>query len=357
MTIKAQQNYLAFTEWEDEYKNYSDELFQKVQIENCEEVEFWQFTQYIFLKQWKAVKKYANDNGITIMGDMPIYVATDSVEMWKYKKELFLLDSDGNPALVAGVPPDAFSDDGQLWGNPVYNWDYMKSNGYKWWKERIKYAFELFDSVRIDHFRGFDRFFTIEVGEETAKNGTWMKGPSAELFKGFENYDIIAEDLGVIDEGVIEMMEKVGYPGMKVVEFAFDGNPENEHKPTNFTENCVAYTGTHDNQPLTGYIKGLSDKDRAIFDKDLKTQCNALGLRCQLVSAEARCKTTMRLIMASKANTCIFPMQDILRLGDYSRMNFPSTVSLDNWSYRFLERDFSTESARWLKDLIKRYGR
>jgi 4-alpha-glucanotransferase len=217
MTVKAKQNYLAVTEWDDEYKNYTDELFQKVRIENREEVEFWQFTQFIFLKQWKAVKKYANDNGITIMGDMPIYVASDSVEMWKYKKELFLLDSEGNPALVAGVPPDAFSDDGQLWGNPVYNWDYMKSNGYKWWKERIKYAFELFDSVRIDHFRGFDRFFAIEVGEKTAKNGTWMKGPSAELFKGFENYNIVAEDLGVIDDGVIEMLGKVGYPGMKVV--------------------------------------------------------------------------------------------------------------------------------------------
>ena len=357
MTIKAKQRYQAFTEWEEKYKVYSDELFQSVIEENSWEVEFWQFTQYLFLKQWKAVKAYANENGITIMGDMPIYVAADSVEMWKYKYELFLLDKDGNPALVAGVPPDAFSDDGQLWGNPVYNWDYMKTNGYKWWKDRINYAFELFDTVRIDHFRGFDKFFAINAGEETARNGAWMAGPSAELFKGFEDYDIVAEDLGVIDDGVIQMMEKVGYPGMKVVEFAFDGNSQNEHKPTNFVENCVAYTGTHDNQPLLGYIEGLNEDWTERFDDDLKAECKALGIRPCCTTLISKCKTVMRLIMASKANVCILPMQDILVLGDYSRMNFPSTVSTDNWSYRFTTKDFDKKTADWLNTLTKKYGR
>ena len=357
MTIKSKQGYRAFTEWEDKYRIYSDELFKATVEENRCDVEFWQFTQYLFLKQWKAVKEYANSNGITIMGDMPIYVSADSVEMWKYKHELFLLDEDGNCSLVAGVPPDAFSDDGQLWGNPIYNWDYMKANGYKWWKDRIDYAFELFDTVRIDHFRGFDRFYAIESGEKTAKHGKWMDGPSAELFKDIKGYDIVAEDLGVIDDGVIQMMKKVGYPGMKVVEFAFDGNPQNEHKPTNFTENYVAYTGTHDNQPLLGYIKSLNEEWRSRFDKDLSAQCRALGVRCNRNTAEAECKTVIRLITASEAKTCIFPMQDILVLGDYARMNFPSTVSVENWSFRFKKEDFNRRTAGWLNNLTKKYGR
>jgi 4-alpha-glucanotransferase len=190
---------------------------------------FWQFTQFIFLKQWKALKAYANAQGIAVMGDMPLYVAMDSAEVWKYGNELFLMDDDKNPTAVAGVPPDAFSEDGQFWGNPIYNWAKMKENGYAWWNARIQNAFDTqFDIIRIDHFRAFDRFFAIPSEAESAKEGEWMDGPKAELFKNFKNAPIVAEDLGIIDDGVRVLLSKTGYPGMKVFEFAFDGDPNGQ---------------------------------------------------------------------------------------------------------------------------------
>ena len=314
-------------------------------------------TQYLFLNQWRALKEYANSNGIEIMGDMPIYVAFDSVEMWKQGKELFLLDGNGNPALVAGVPPDAFSDDGQLWGNPVYNWQKMKENGYKWWVQRINYALELFDIVRIDHFRGFDRFYAIPSDSTTAKVGEWMDGPSAGLFKGMEHLSIVAEDLGVIDDGVRNMMRETGYPGMKVMEFAFDGTPWNEHKPSNYVENCVVYTGTHDNQPLRGYIEGLAGYYKQAFYRDIQSECEKAGVEYKGKKSFQKCKTAVELLIASRAFMAIVPMQDLLCLGDHSRMNLPSTVSQDNWSYRFKKRDFSKKNATWLAELVEKYGR
>ncbi len=356
MALKCKHEHKAWPEW-GKYSKYNNALVEEFATQNANEVKFWQFTQFIFLKQWNTLKTFANSNGIEIMGDMPIYVAYDSVEMWKYGSELFLLDKNGNPALVAGVPPDAFSDEGQLWGNPVYDWEKMAKNGYVWWKKRINYALALFDIVRIDHFRGFDRFYAIPAESDTAKVGEWMQGPSANLFKGIEHLSIIAEDLGVIDDGVRNMMRQTGYPGMKVMEFAFDGTPWNEHKPSNYTENCVAYTGTHDNHPLKAYIDALSGYYREAFDRDLQSECQRAGVEYRGETSREKCLTAVELLMASRAFMAVVPMQDLLALGNESRMNFPSTVSPDNWSYRFKFSDFSNEVASWLAEMVDKNGR
>lgn len=352
MSLKCQFGHEPWTEW-GEYKCYDEAKVANFVKEHCDEVEFWQFTQYIFIKQWKALKRYAHKFGVEIMGDMPIYIAYDSVEMWKYGKSLFCLDERGEPSEVAGVPPDAFSDDGQLWGNPIYDWEKMKKDGYTWWKKRIDEALQLFDIVRIDHFRGFDRFYAIPVNALTAREGGWRDGPSAELFKGREDYNIVAEDLGVIDDGVREMMKKTGYPGMKVCEFAFDGNPDNEHKPSNYTSNYVAYTGTHDNEPLRAYIENLTGQYEKAFECDLKRECKQAGIVYRGKTSSHKCRTVIRLLFASKAFMIIIPMQDVLCRGAESRMNFPSTVSPDNWSYRFLDTDFMMTTRVWLKGLAR----
>ena len=356
MALKCRFGHQPWTEWED-YRVYNEKKITEFVQKNRDEVEFWQFTQYIFLKQWNALKAYANGNGIEIMGDMPIYVAYDSVEMWKYGKELFLLDEEGNPELVAGVPPDAFTDEGQLWGNPVYDWEKMKKNGYAWWQNRIDKALTYFDIVRIDHFRGFDRFYAVASDAENAKNGTWMQGPSSELFRGREHCNIVAEDLGIIDDGVRKLMKATGYPGMKVIEFAFDGSPENEHKPTNYTENFVAYTGTHDNQPLRAYIDELTGYYKTALDGDLQKECEAADVVYEGKTSSEKCRTVIRLLFASKAFLTVVPMQDVLCLGNESRINFPSTVYADNWSYRFTSEEFTEETAAWLRGLAKKYNR
>lgn len=353
MSLKSRHSHRPWTEWKEPYRTYDEGIIRGYIAENRDDVEFWQFTQYIFLKQWTDLKAYAHENGVEIMGDMPIYVAADSVEMWKYRDSLFLLDEAGNSSLVAGVPPDAFSDDGQLWGNPVYDWEKLREDGYRWWHERIGYAFRFFDILRIDHFRGFDRFYAISAGSENARCGVWLDGPRAELFKGRENLRIVAEDLGVIDDGVRELMRKTGYPGMKVMEFAFDGNPWNEHKPSNYTENCVAYTGTHDNEPLCAYIGGMTRDEKRRFDADLERECLNAGLPLPDDTVYGSCKVAVRLLFASRANLAIVPMQDVLCLGAEARINEPSTVSSRNWSYRFNETDFSEMTGEWLRLLLK----
>ncbi len=323
---------------------------------NQDKIDFWQFTQFLFLRQWKALKSYANGKGILLMGDMPIYVAYDSVETWKYRKELFMLGKDGKPSLRAGVPPDAFSKDGQLWGNPVYNWKKMKKDGYRWWLKRIRDALRLFDAVRIDHFRGFDRFFVIDEGEETARNGRWLQGPSDKLFESLKNANIIAEDLGMIDESVREMMKKTGYPGMKVMMFGFDCE-DSEHHPKNHPKNAVAYTGTHDNQTLRGHIEGMDKPSRKRFDKRLENTALEMDVPFITESIETQCESIAAVLFASKANLAILPMQDVLCFGDEARMNAPSTVSGKNWTFRFLESDLKNRKAAWLKNLAKKYNR
>lgn len=358
MSLKNRFSYLSWQDWEQEYREYDEARIEQYKRENADDIAFWQFTQYAFLKQWQSLKAYANARGVEIMGDMPIYLAADSVEAWKEREKLFLTDEKGEFSVVAGVPPDAFSADGQLWGNPVYDWAQMKKDGYAWWKARIDYAFTLFDIVRIDHFRGFDRFYAIPAGAGTAKEGEWLDGPKAELFVGREGLKIVAEDLGIIDDGVRELLRQTGYPGMKVLEFAFDGNPENEYKPSRFTNgNCAAYTGTHDNLPLLGYIEGLSEDERRAFERTLKEECRLLGVRYVGKNAKTLTRTAVRLLLASKANLVILPMNDVLALGGETRINFPSTLSKENWSYRFAREDFSYSVAGWLRKYAKRNGR
>lgn len=356
MTLKEKFDYRPFNEWQD-YAVYDSEKIAEFTEKNQQNIEFWIFTQYIFLKQWHALKDYAHEKGIEIMGDMPIYVAYDSVEMWKYGKDLFLLDAKNNPAFVAGVPPDVFSDDGQLWGNPVYNWEKMCLDGYSWWHNRIDYALTLFDIVRIDHFRGFDRFYAIPQGATSAKTGEWMQGPSAKLFEGRTDRNIVAEDLGIIDDGVREMLKQTGYPGMKVLEFAFDGSPYNEHKPSNYTTNCVAYTGTHDNLPLCAFIESLSPDKLESFKQELKEECIKLNVEYTLDDANSQCDTAISLLFASKAFLAVVPLQDVLHLGAYARINFPSTLSPDNWSFRFSKNHFNKNIAKRLQRLINKYER
>ena len=357
MSLKVRFSHAAWAEWPEEFKNAEESALKEYAKENEQDILFWQFTQFIFLKQWNALKAYANGKGIAIMGDMPIYVATDSVETWKYRKELFILDGEGNTALRAGVPPDAFSEDGQLWGNPVYDWKKMKANGYAWWKERIDYALTLFDIVRIDHFRAFDRFFAIPADAETAKEGEWLDGPKFHLFKDMKNREIVAEDLGIIDDGVRDLLKQTGYPGMKVFEFAFDGDPNNDYIPENFSENCVAYTGTHDNDTLYSFIEKLEGEDKAYFDKKFEEQCLLFDVPCITETIADTCESAIRLLMASKADTVVVPMHDVLCLNEEARLNAPSTVSGGNWTFRFTENDFKKRKAAWLKGMTEEYQR
>jgi 4-alpha-glucanotransferase len=289
---------------------------------------------------------------------MPIYLAEDSVENCKDRDELFMLDEDGQLALRAGVPPDAFSEEGQFWGNPIYNWEKMKKNGYSWWKARIQNAFDTqFDIIRIDHFRAFDRFFAIPSDAESAKEGEWMDGPKADLFKNFKGAPIVAEDLGIIDDGVRKLLADTGYAGMKVFEFAFDGNPENEYLPSNYNKNCVAYTGTHDNDTLKAFIEDMEPAERKAFEKTLEEECLEADVAYLTETIEEECRSVIELLFSTVANTVIIPMHDVLSLGAEARINAPSTVTGGNWTFRYTEKDFRRRKAAWLKTLCERYER
>ncbi len=357
MSLKVKFEHKPWVEWDAEYKIYDTNKVNEYVKNNKEEYLFWLFTQYVFLEQWQSLKKYATKKGVKIMGDIPLYVAFDSVEMWKYGDALFQVDKDRRLSFVAGVPPDAFSKDGQLWGNPLYDWNKMKKDGYLWWNKRLKDSFKLFDVLRIDHFRGFDRYYRVPAQEQTAKNGEWIDGPKEDLFKDKLNWKIVAEDLGVLDDGVIRLMKNVGYPGMKVLEFAFDCNSDNPHKPTNFNRNCLCYTGTHDNMPLKQYIFDLGGYDRAKFVIDLKKECKECGIRAITADSDTTCDTVIRLAFSSKANLVILPMWDALKKGKEARINLPATVSSANWSYRFLEQEFSIALSKRLRTLAKKTNR
>lgn len=356
MTLKELTSYVAWNQWPKQWQNYSTDLLQYVKKNHLQTFLFWQWTQFEFLNQWKPLKKYANKNGIQIMGDMPLYVAYDSVEVWKYP-QMFLLHEDKSLDLVAGCPPDCFTADGQLWGNPVYNWNYMKSENYAWWNQRIQSALHLYDILRIDHFRGFAQFYAIEAHYSNARIGNWLDGPAFDFFQDKLDYPIVAEDLGFIDDKVRQLMRQVQYPGMKILEFAFDGNSDNEHKPSNYTENYVAYTGTHDNMPLYQYLYDLMPAQLATLKKDLKKEADLLHVTPDLSSLQAITRSIVELAYASIADTVIIPIQDYLCLGGYSRMNLPATVSTDNWSYRVSKKDLSKKLSSWILDMNKKYHR
>lgn len=325
MSIKDDHGGKPWTEWEEEFKFRNTETLKKYTEENLEKIDFYNFIQYEFFKQWDDLKEYLESKNIKVIGDLPIYVAEDSSDTWA-NPELFKLREDLNPAFVGGVPPDAFSEDGQLWGNPVYDWEYHKEHDYKWWIERIRYTFSIFDIVRIDHFRGFEAFWEVPFGEETAINGKWVKGPDRDLFeKIFDEIGrlpIIAEDLGVITDDVIKLKDFTGFPGMEVLQFAFSPYGESDFLPHNHEKNSIVYTGTHDNDTIKGYLEKLDDEE-----------IDFLRNYFNLTEEEDYNWGMIRGAMTSVSKISIFQVQDLLFLGNEARMNTPGTLG-DNWNWR-----------------------
>ena len=357
MLLKEIHNYQPFSSWEDADKNYSPEREKESISKHYDLYLFYIWTQFEFLKQYKALKKYANENGIKIMGDMPIYVAYDSVESYKYP-ELFLFDEEHKPTFIAGVPPDAFSELGQLWGNPIYNWEYQKKTGYQWFNKRISDNLQIFDMLRIDHFRGFSAFYEIPFGREDAKIGEWCDGPKFDLFKDKKELPIIAENLGVIDQGVIDLLTETGYPGMEVVLFAINNDyyPDS-NKPWNAPKRSVTYVGTHDNETLMGFLKEADEEHLALYKKVIHDCATYLHVDYEDETLDKLTNTVNQIALAYPSEGCFISMQDLLHLDNEARINHPSTLSDRNWSYRFTKDDFTFENARKIADMIRSSGR
>ena len=350
MALKNQNDGKSWIEWEEEIRLRKPEAVEYYKKELEEECNFYEFLQYEFHEQWTKVKEYAHEKGIQIVGDVPIYVAFDSADTWA-NPELFQLDEKNLPLGVAGCPPDAFSATGQLWGNPLYNWAYHKKTGYDWWLKRIAYCFDLYDIVRIDHFRGFDEYYSIPYGDETAVNGHWEKGPGMNLFDTVKEklgeLDIIAEDLGFLTESVFQLLKDSGYPGMKVLQFAFDPSEDSDYLTYKYQRNCVVYTGTHDNDTTAGWFEKLSDEDREVALRYMNSF---------YTPREEQHWDLIALAMRSTADTCIIPVQDFLGLGSEARINMPSTLG-DNWKWRMTKGAFSEELKEKIRRMTKLYGR
>ncbi len=317
------------------------------------DIEFQMYMQFKFFQQYRALKAYANSKGIQIIGDIPIYVAMDSADTWA-NPQLFQLDENNVPTAVAGCPPDGFSADGQLWGNPLYRWDYHARTGYQWWVTRLWYAFQLYDVTRIDHFRGFDEYYSIPYGDTTARNGHWEKGPGIELFRAVEAnlgwHEVIAEDLGYVTDTVRQMVRDSGFPGMKVLEFAFDTRDTGsaaDYQPHNYTENSVVYTGTHDNETLVGWFGSISKEEMQMARDYL---CD------QHTPKKWLYKSCIAMAMRSVSKYCIIPMQDWLGLDNTCRMNFPSTIGT-NWRWRLTEDQLSDQLKEEILTVTRRYNR
>lgn len=350
MALKNQNDGKSWIEWEEEIRLRKPEAVEYYKKELEEECNFYEFLQYEFHEQWTKVKEYAHEKGIQIVGDVPIYVAFDSADTWA-NPELFQLDEKNLPLGVAGCPPDAFSATGQLWGNPLYNWAYHKKTGYDWWLKRIAYCFDLYDIVRIDHFRGFDEYYSIPYGDETAVNGHWEKGPGMDLFDTVKEklgeLDIIAEDLGFLTESVFQLLKDSGYPGMKVLQFAFDPSEDSDYLTYKYQRNCVVYTGTHDNDTTAGWFEKLSDGDKEVALRYMNSF---------YTPKEEQHWDLIALAMRSTADTCIIPVQDFLGLGSEARINMPSTLG-DNWKWRMTKGAFSEELKEKIRRMTKLYGR
>lgn len=327
MAVKKRFEGAAWEDWAEDIRKRWGYALDYYRRECYFDIEFYKYLQFQFYVQWHKLKAYANENGIEIIGDVPIYVAFDSADAWAHP-ELFQFDADYQPAAVAGCPPDAFSATGQLWGNPLYKWDYHRQTGFAWWCQRLQHCYELYDVVRIDHFRGFDEYYSIPFGAETAIGGHWEKGPGMELFRALRSKlgdkQIIAEDLGFLTESVTQLLKDSGYPGMKVLEFAFDPREATNYLPHSYDRNCVVYTGTHDNETLVQWYKGLDDASKAFAEEYMN---NAH------VPEEERYWDFVRLAMMSSANTCITPLQDYLGLDAEARINKPSVLG-GNWEWR-----------------------
>lgn len=350
MALKDANEGKAWLDWDEEHRLYDAKKTAKWAQENKDRMDYYKVMQYLFFKQWDALRAYANENGVEILGDLPIYVALDSVDAWSHP-ELFLLDKDGRPSAVAGCPPDGFSADGQLWGNPLYDWDYHKKTGYDWWIRRIDHLTKVFDILRIDHFRGFDSFYAIPYGAKTAKKGEWLKGPGIDLFKVMEKKigkrNIVAEDLGFLTDSVKEMLAESGFPGMKILEFAFDSRDDSgsEYLPYNYPKNSIAYAGTHDNETIQGWFHSISPEDKK-YACDFMDAYNPDEYNWEM----------MRTVIASPSDTSILQAQDLLNLDSSARMNTPGKPS-GNWTWRLTPGWLTDDIEGALTWLTKLYGR
>lgn len=350
MALKVQHGGISWFDWPEAYRLRQPQALDAARHELADEISFWQAVQFLFFQQWEKLKSFANEKGISIIGDLPIYVAGDSVDVWA-NSEQFQLSQDRFPTEVAGCPPDGFSADGQLWGNPLFDWDHIKADGYAWWLQRIKFQFLIYDVLRIDHFRGFDSYYAIAYGEKTARNGRWREGPGIDFFRAVNQVlgprRIIAEDLGFLTPSVLQLLQDTGYPGMKVLEFAFDSREDScsSYLPHNHSRNCVVYTGTHDNDTILGWISNAPPGDVAFAKRYLR-----------LNSREGYHWGMMRAAWASPADLAVIQMQDLLGLGSEARMNTPSTLG-SNWKWRALPGSFAPALARKLHKEMAVYGR
>lgn len=339
---------ISWLEWPKEYKNRDSKALETLNSKLENEIKYFKFLQYIFFKQWKNVKAYANSKGIEIIGDIPIFVSMDSADAWS-NNEIFQFDKDRNPVKVAGVPPDYFSATGQLWGNPLFDWDKLKETAYKWWIDRVKANLSLYDIIRIDHFRGFESYWSINYGEETAINGKWEKGPGMDLFNAIReslgDLNIIAEDLGTLTDDVVKLKNDTGFPGMRILQFAFSQDPENEYLPHNYDNNTVVYTGTHDNDTTNSWFSNLNDIEK----QEVREYINVYddnGIVYGLI----------RVALSSVADIAIIPMQDYLNLGGFARINTPG-LAAGNWQWRLKNDGLSDELAKTISHLTEIYGR
>lgn len=348
MALKDAHGGAAWEEWEDALRFREADAMKEVREKYAEEISFYKMLQYLFFKQWRSLKEYANQKGIKIIGDVPIYVAGDSADVWA-NPDQFYLDKDLHPIEVAGCPPDAFSEDGQLWGNPLFRWDVMKKDGYRFWTKRIQAMSKLYDVVRIDHFRGFDSYYAIPAGAKTAKKGEWKKGPGMDLFRMLEKklgtLNIIVEDLGFLTPSVRKMVKDSGFPGMKVLQFAFDPREESDYLPHNYTSHSVVYTGTHDNETSVGWFQ-TAPRECVSFAKKYLSLTKEEGYHWGM----------MRGAWASVSDFAIVPMQDVLGLGNKARMNTPSTLGC-NWKWRAKKDQITPALAAKIRKYMKMYGR
>lgn len=350
MAIKDRNGGVSWNEWEEPLKNKESQAIENAKAELSRQIAFYKFQQYEFDRQWKRLRSYANENGIEIIGDIPIYVAFDSADTWS-APEMFRFNDALEPIDVAGCPPDGFSQTGQLWGNPLYDWEYHKKTGYDWWIRRIEHCFRLYDVVRIDHFRGFDEYYAVPYGEKTAVHGKWMPGPGIELFRTLEEKigrkRIIAEDLGFLTPSVIQLLKESGFPGMKVLQFAFDSREDSNYLPHTYTRNCVVYTGTHDNDTTKGWYHTAAGSTRQ-FAKEYMYKPR--------LDEDTLAGDFIAMAMGSAADLCIVPMQDYLGLGSDARINTPSTLG-GNWEWRMKPGEPDEGTVREMERMTKIYGR
>jgi 4-alpha-glucanotransferase len=356
--IKIAQKLVSWQDWPAELKLRDAEALAAARKDYDDDAFAEKFYQFAFFRQWQAVKKYANENGVSIIGDIPIFIALDSSDVWRAPSQ-FKLEEDGTPTVVAGVPPDYFSKTGQLWGNPIYNWDFMRADGFKWWIDRVRHTLKLVDVIRVDHFRGFAASWEVPGGDETAENGEWVDVPGKDLFNTllwvFGDLPILAEDLGVITPDVEELRDGFGFPGMRILQFAWGGDKKNIDLPHNYIKNCCVYTGTHDNDTTVGWFNSVAGEGSQRDEEQIENE-RTFCLQYLNSYGDDLHWDFIRAVLASVADTAIVPMQDLLGLGTEARMNLPATTS-GNWQWRCKKDDISDEIAERLGELTELFGR